>query len=77
MKKLLVAVLVACALALTAPALALTAPALAQTTPAPATAQVSHRPWWRLAIFVPASLLGGAGVVVARRAARDRGWFGP
>lgn len=32
------------------------------------------RPWWRLAIFVPLSALLGAGVVLGRRAARERGW---
>lgn len=32
------------------------------------------RPWWRLAIFVPVSALLGVGVVLGRRAARERGW---
>jgi hypothetical protein len=70
MKKFVVAVVIACALVLTTPA-------LAQPSPAPVAAQESGRPWWRLAIFVPVSLLLGGGVVVVRRTARGRGWFGP
>ncbi len=50
-----------------------TSPAYAQTVSGPHTGH----PWWRLFIFVPVAFLLGAGVVVGRRIARDRGWFGP
>ena len=51
----------------------MTTPAYAQTV----SGSHSGRPWWRLFIFVPVSVLLGAGVAVGRRIARDRGWFGP
>jgi len=43
---------------------------------AQAAAQAGHHPWWRLAIFVPVSVLLGVGVTIGRRIVRDRGWFG-
>jgi len=60
------------ALSIVVVTLVVTSPAYAQA------AAGSHggRPWWRLAIFVPVSVLVGAGVVVGRRIARNRGWFG-
>jgi hypothetical protein len=35
----------------------------------------SSKPWGRLAIFIPISVLLGAGTVVARRALHARGWI--
>lgn len=33
------------------------------------------KPWGRLLVFVPLSALLGAGVVLGRRTARERGWL--
>jgi hypothetical protein len=66
-------------------ALALPGRAAAETAPAatavpgasPAATQPTgeHRPWGRLAIFVPVSVLLGVGAITGRRIARDRGWL--
>ena len=83
MRKLVLALLLAFAVSLSPAA------ASAQAPPADAPAETlspevvdesaaedegDARPWWRLAIFVPLSALLGAGVVLGRRAARERGW---
>jgi len=64
MKRLTVVLIVAAMLLVTTPA-------YAQTV-----SGAHGRPWWRLFIFIPVSVLVGAGVAVGRRIARDRGWFG-
>ena len=39
---------------------------------AQAAAQAGHHPWWRLIVFVPASVLVGAGAALVRRMVRRR-----
>jgi hypothetical protein len=75
MKKLAVTLVLLGALAMPAPALAQSAPS---STTAPATTQTTaqRKPWTRLAIFIPVSVLAGVGIVYVRRLAADRGRLG-
>jgi len=68
MKRFLVVVVLALAVATARPALA-QQPA-ATTAPQASTA----KPWDRLALFIPAALIIGAGTLVVRRRFRERGW---
>jgi hypothetical protein len=62
---------------LIAGALGMCSPVLAQNAPSPSAAPVAAargRPWIRLAIFIPVSVLLGAGTVVVYRMGAARGW---
>ena len=68
MRRILVVVVLALAVATARPA-------IAQQPAATTTPQASNaKPWDRLAIFIPAALVIGAGAVVVRRRFRERGW---
>lgn len=76
MRRLAAIFVVMFALGVAGHAAAETAPAgSAVPSASPATIQTTgpHRPWVRLAIFIPVSVLLGVGAFTGRRIVRDRG----